>query len=522
MVRLLIADDEESIRTGVTEFVIRHCPGYEVVAQAVDGRDALRLAQETLPDVVLTDIMMPHMNGLDFLESLAAILPEAKLVVLSGYDQFEYAAQALRLGVREYLVKPLDTARLETVLAQFSVELEQQERQWRQRDDLRREQEKVARMEQAQFCHAALTGAPLPALHDGAQSIARPGGLWVCVLCDGQGEDTAYLEELVEQRLYGEADTALVCLGSPPVAAFALRFPGGSRGPLFLSLSRALTAAAIQAKRARGLNLHFFLGDVVDAPDKLHHSYRQSRQAYGYAFLESTGPVTTYEDVLANRLAPFTRPPRELVRTIQEAVRAESRTAFQQAGGGLFAWFSGQDVRDANFMRLCVLELCLGLLEKEDSDAAPMSYLEFTSVQGEIMAAPSLAELRACFENFVNWLWLRRQRAQPQVLGISGKVEELVRQRLDDAEFSLDDVAGELFISPNYLRQLFKQETGRTFVDYLTEQRMLQARLLLGNPKLKVGDVAEQVGYADARYFSVVFKKWFHQTPSEYQAGLQE
>lgn len=520
MVRLLIADDEESIRAGVTEFVTRHCPGYEVVAQAVDGRDALRLAQETLPDVVLTDIMMPHMNGLDFLESLAAILPEAKLVVLSGYDQFEYAAQALRLGVREYLVKPLDTAQLETILARFAGELEQQERQWRQRDDWRREQEKVARMEQAQFCHAALTGAPLPALHGAAQRLAASGGQWLCVLCDGQGEDAAFLEELVAQRLYGEADAALVYLGSPPVAAFALRFTGISRGPLFLSLSRSLTAVAIQAKRARGLNLHFFLGDVVDAPDRLHHSYRQSRQAYGYAFLESTGPVTTYEDVLANRLTPFTRPPRQLVQTIQEAVRAESKTGFRQGSDGLFAWFSGQGVRDANFIRLCVLELCLSLLEEEDPAAVPMSYLEFTNVQNEISSAPSLAELRACLENFVNWIWLRRQRAQPQPPGISQRVEALVQQRLGDSEFSLDDVAGELFISPNYLRQLFKQETGRTFVDYLTEQRMLKARLLLGNPKLKVGDAAQEVGYTDARYFSVVFKKWFHQTPSEYQAGL--
>ena len=89
MYRLLIADDEESIREGVADFVRQNCPEWDVAALARDGREALALAREILPDAVLTDITMPHMNGLEFLESLSDLLPEAKLLVLSGYDQFE-------------------------------------------------------------------------------------------------------------------------------------------------------------------------------------------------------------------------------------------------------------------------------------------------------------------------------------------------------------------------------------------------------------------------------------------------
>ena len=85
-----------------------------------------------------------------------------------------------------------------------------------------------------------------------------------------------------------------------------------------------------------------------------------------------------------------------------------------------------------------------------------------------------------------------------------------------------DDVAAALFISPNYLRQLFKQETGQTFTEFLTAQRMQHAHILLGNPQTKVCDVAEQAGYADSRYFSVCFKKFYHMTPSEYQAAALE
>ncbi|MFQ7724922.1 MAG: response regulator [Ruthenibacterium lactatiformans] len=137
MYRLLIADDEESIREGVADFVRQNCPEWDVAALARDGREALALAREILPDAVLTDITMPHMNGLEFLESLSDLLPEAKLLVLSGYDQFEYAVQALRLGVSDYLLKPLDTAKLVSALSRFAAELDAQALRWAQIETLR-------------------------------------------------------------------------------------------------------------------------------------------------------------------------------------------------------------------------------------------------------------------------------------------------------------------------------------------------------------------------------------------------
>ena len=98
MYRLLIADDEESIREGRGGFCAAELPGMGCCSTGAGRTQALALAREILPDAVLTDITMPHMNGLEFLESLSDLLPEAKLLVLSGYDQFEYAVQALRLG----------------------------------------------------------------------------------------------------------------------------------------------------------------------------------------------------------------------------------------------------------------------------------------------------------------------------------------------------------------------------------------------------------------------------------------
>ena len=181
MYRLLIADDEESIREGVSDFVRQNCPEWDVAALARDGREALALAREILPDAVLTDITMPHMNGLEFLESLSDLQPEAKLLVLSGYDQFEYAVQALRLGVSDYLLKPLDTAKLVSALSRFAAELDAQALRWAQIETLRTNTQKTNELELQSYFRAALLGEELPALSAANAVFAQEGTSYCCV-----------------------------------------------------------------------------------------------------------------------------------------------------------------------------------------------------------------------------------------------------------------------------------------------------------------------------------------------------
>ena len=521
MYRLLIADDEESIREGVADFVRRSCPDWEIAALARDGREALALARETLPDAVLTDITMPHMNGLDFLESLSDILPEAKLLVLSGYDQFEYAVQALRMGVGDYLLKPLDTDRLVAALHRFAAELDAQALRWAQAETLRAGAQRADALELQGFFSAALLGGELPAVSAANEAFVHGENSCCCVLCEGMDEQIGLLERLLQQRLYGAAQTVLLQVGTPLHLAVVVCVPRAQEAGMFLMLSHALTSIAVFCKRTEQLSCRFFVGCVAHSPEKLSISYQQCLQALHYAFPEQAPPVTSYEDVLASKLLPCPELPVQLMRDIPAAVWCENRTAFAQNSTALFRWFAQQEICDAVFLRMCVLRLCYAILEKPLAEW-PMAYYEFTNFQAEIMHAASLEELRACFENFVSLRWLRRAEETPAHRTLAERVDEVIEAHLSDIGFSLDDVAGTLFISPNYLRQLFKQETGQTFTEYLTARRMRHAKLLLGRPGARVYDVAEQAGYADARYFSVCFKKLYHMTPSEYQLSLSQ
>ena len=209
--------------------------------------------------------------------------------------------------------------------------------------------------------------------------------------------------------------------------------------------------------------MHFFVGCIAETPAKLELSYRQSTQARAYAFPEQAAPVTTYEDVLAGKLLAS-------VRSRRRSSFVTSPPRYSAAAGLLLSKIARRcshglcerEIRDATFIRMCVLRLCYSILKKPASDM-PMSDYEFTNFQQEIMAAASMEELRACFENFVSLYWLRRQGEKPPRRILTERVSEVVQAHISDIDFSLDDVAAALFISPNYLRQLFKQETGQTF-----------------------------------------------------------
>lgn len=519
MYRILIADDEENIREGVAALIQRRCSRWEVVTTARDGREALELAKQLLPDAILTDISMPHMNGLNFLENLHDVLPEVKILVLSGYDQFEYAVQALRLGVSDYLLKPLETDKLLNNLDRIADELDRQAERWARVRFMHTQMEKAYLLEIKTYFRAALQGGELPALSPTAADFVA-GSDYCCVLCTGMEGQLELLEDLLEQRLGNSARKVLLRMEQPMELAIVFWVPPDIRTEIFMSLNHALSSIAVHCRRTEGKNIHFYIGSIHDCPKRLRVSLRKCRHALSYAFPEHAEPVTAYSDVLESTLIACPTIPEKLMKDIPDAVKCGNRTAFYQNSQLLFRWFEEEGIRDATYMRMCILSLCFSILQL-CWETEELSYYEFTNFQQEMMASRSLEELKTLFENFAQLRWLRQQKSQAPRRTLAERVAEVVQEHIANIGFSLDDVAAVLYISPNYLRQLFKQETGQTFTEYLTAQRMQRARMLLGNPKMRVSDAAELCGYADSRYFSVCFKKHWHMTPSEYQLSLQ-
>lgn len=447
MFQILIADDEPNIREGVRQFITRRCPEWQVVGAARDGREALEMAERFLPDCIMTDITMPHVNGLEFLEKIKGELPDAKLLILSGYDDFEYAVQGMRLGVSDYLLKPLDTELLIQRLDAFAAELTQ------------RFEKKL---------------------------------------------DAYVLNHSVEGMSF---------------IVFSIHREVTNAAAALL-LTRELTAVVVAIRRKWNQTVHFFLGGIKDNIYKLEKSGHEAKEAAEYSFYEMAPPVRTISDVLLTRVTACPEIDPHLTEQVAQAVAGGDAETIAGAVDGVLSWFYPHGVVDAAYIKMAVLDMCLSVLKKRRGQN-PITYVEYKACHQEIMEARTLEELQECFKNLLLLYRAAEEKKNPGQELVS-RIDEIMGEHLSDLQFSLDDVAAELYISPNYLRQLFKQASGQTFTEHLTEMRMKEAQRLLDDESLKIYEVAERTGYADSRYFSVCYKKYWHITPTDYRRTLQE
>ena len=159
--RVLLADDEEEIRTGISLKIDWSALGFSLVGEAGNGEEALELAEQLRPDVVLTDIKMPFMDGLELCRRLRQSLPGARLVVFSGFDDFEYARQAVSMGVSEYILKPINAPELSQVLTRLREQLDRQRLERRDMETLRRRYEESLPVLRELF-YTRLLGGQLP------------------------------------------------------------------------------------------------------------------------------------------------------------------------------------------------------------------------------------------------------------------------------------------------------------------------------------------------------------------------
>ena len=192
--RVLLVDDEEETREGIRRKINWAELGFELVGSAADGIDALGLAQRLRPDVVLTDIKIPRMDGLELCRRLKALLPASKMVVLSGFDEFECARQAVGLGVSEYLLKPISALELGGVLERLRGQLDRERQERREIERLRRRYEESLPILRERFYTRLLDGRiPPEQVADQAAryEIELAQGCWTAalVLADAQGKN---------------------------------------------------------------------------------------------------------------------------------------------------------------------------------------------------------------------------------------------------------------------------------------------------------------------------------------------
>ncbi|RKP48084.1 response regulator [Cohnella endophytica] len=387
---ILVADDEGVIREGVQRTIAATYPEFRVEL-AASAAEAAEIMERMPVDIVLTDILMPGMDGLEFMRISQRKYPNVKWVVISAHSEFAYAQKAIRLGARDYLLKPIGKPKLNELIGTLSEEVGVEKEASRESEFLR-------------------------------------NGL-------------KYLREAVFQRLAAGLDIGKLDLG-----------PFFESHPVYYVIMIALDAGDSQSVSLEHFIVENVLGELIEMHGDGFVTSFDRKSLLGLVTLKEEVPFDTLLGELRVHLKRYLKIPFQLLHSermddIKEVPRVVGQFRQESASGSFETMESGGDK---------AIEIALHYIKAHYNQ-----------------------------------------------------------------DLSLEKVASIVFLNPVYFSQLFKQKTGQGYKEYVISLRLQQAKELLGNPSLKLAEIAERIGYQDVRHFTQVFRKKYNMTPTEYRMGAR-
>ena len=519
--RVLLVDDEEDIREGISRKMDWLGLGFSLVGEAANGQDALELAESLRPDVILTDIKMPFMDGLELCRILTDRLPAARFVVFSGFDAFEYAKQAIQMNVVEYILKPINADELSAVLRRLKDQLDRERAERRNVELLRSRYMENLPILRELFYANLLDGRIEPGTERERAAhldIDLQGEEWAVGLAYIGSDRRDALSTLSVQKLLEESLTADRCrlsLYNDWVAVIVSLTESFTSYDLIRVLDRVCTLAASYL----GLTLTVGVGAPCKELSGMARSAAEARTALEYRSMVGRGQVIYIGDLEPDGGQVLTFEEAD-ERTLTAAVRLGSEQEVRDAAATL----AGK-IREANpsagQYNLFLMELVTHLIKMIRRSGVGMEEVFGTgfSLPVQKSALPRLEELEDwCAERYLR-LWTLIRRRQTDSAGQTVETaKEYIRQHYAESDLSVEKLCAYLHLSSTYFSTLFKRETGTSFTAYVTTVRMEAAAEAIRGTEEKTYLIAQRCGYEDPNYFSYVFKRHFGVTPTKYRS----
>ncbi|RAV21907.1 response regulator [Paenibacillus contaminans] len=524
MLKALLVDDEINILRNLQKVIPWEEIGFEIVGLAGNGVKALQLAEEHRPDLVLSDIRMPVMDGITFVEKLRELTGECECVMLTGYQDFEYARSVMRFGVKEYMLKPIDYEELEQVVRRAASairirrqEARSEERKWGSVVGLA--YEKI--LYDFLMDYTSVAAHPLLA----AEELQLDELEYALLLVDldrysqlslGWSEEERKLwnfaiRNVLQEALAGEKKKYAVLQMREGEWCLLIEHP---KGDAAFDGGQALRWAEL-VREAVGHNVK--LGVCIGicprpvSADRLSVAYKSVQRSVSLAPGEGLLIAETEEAGERRESVDFLWQLVEaIVSGLKQCDRRQTEEALQSLNRHLRTIPDTALLRVQQILHFLVLHL---LREMREMDVLPQTQEE--AIWGKLGRCMGAKDLLAVMNELINQcLQVVVGKKSSVVLMISAK--DYIDKKLS-ADLGIDELADYLGISGSYFSLLFKQHFGVTFVEYVTKLRMETAKSMLAVSDRSVTQIGESVGYLERRYFTKVFQKYTGMTPSEYR-----
>ncbi len=530
MLKVFLIEDESIVREGLRDNIPWEQYGFAFAGEAADGEMALPLIRKIKPDILITDIKMPFMDGLDISRIVSRELPNTKIIIISGYDDFEYARQAIELHVDQYLLKPVTKVSMIRALEQTKRRIEEEQEQHNFQRKFNQETREYEHYSRRIFFEQLVEGALSPdELRTQAARLEidldAPGYNIVLFSLQPQASMSAYSESIA--LLFDELIQDLLrrpehLLFRSNLFSYAIVIKGNS------VTMPELTRRCVESIQRRcemasdTVEWYVAVGSPVTTLEDLPKCFAQANHILSLRHLLPGQHVLTRETVRRFQSDGQSRDlidsgkldPMVLRSFVQSGLKNEidsfTRDLFANLGGAV------DSMLFRHFLIVSVRVNSIAALQAMGYDSSqiklPPMAVDMTDEQ-----------LHDYFSQVLDAaLQIRDDESQKQNSSIIENALKFIDQNFSDESISLNVVAKAINISANYLSAVFSQKMGISFVEYLTQKRMEKAKHLLRNTGKRSGEIAYEVGYKDPRYFSFVFKKTQGCTPRDYRAGDKE
>ncbi len=528
--KVILVDDEAEVIDMIEKKIHWNDLGFEVAGSATNGVKALELVEKLQPDVVLTDIKMPYMDGLELSRRLNREYPNIYIMLCTGFDEFEYAKEAVHLEIKEYMLKPVNATELSESLTNLKHTLDREREEKLNVKKLNDYFQEVLPKLQSNFFISLIEGRVEK--HDyerflQAYQVDMKGPLFGCVIFHTsenhvpEGMNPLLLSMSVEREIKQRLMDQWNCLEFIYMGNTLLILELDAEDQI-TQITDACDRFCRWAYRIMGAVVTAGIGTVCDSLYEISLSYERAREAVSYRVLYGTKRAINIGEIVPKEQIKPVQSEESRMQTLFRAIRIGDSTEIERAAHGEMEKLH-KNTETMSQYNLATMEIVSGFFKFCTDNS-----LDFNKISGNMqniyekvsqMDESSLtAWIVQMSETISEKLKCARNSSARRLIV---EAQNIVKERYMEADISLDEICAVLGVSNSYFSSLFKKEAGKSFISYLTDYRMDIAAEMILNTDEKSYTIAEKVGYLDANYFSYVFKKKFGVSPSKYRASVK-
>lgn len=533
MLRIFLVEDEFVVREGIKKNISWEEYGYEFCGEASDGELAFPMIQKLKPDIVITDIKMPFMDGLSLSRLIKKEMPWIEIIILSGHSEFEYAKESISIGVAQYLLKPINGMDLLKEVDAVAQRIEEKRKEQQIREMYAKEMEENFLRERIELFQNLVTGSKtvVELLEWGDKLGLDLSALWYNILLlkvqavkSGEGQYSAKQLE-IEKRMDALMDESCMICFDRGLDGRAILFKADSEELLnkiqqdYVDMVKALLDEEEDVAYFGGVGL------AVNRLREVQQSFEKATYAFTQRYFIKENLILQSADVEKNIFAKDdsfsiseVNPKQIDRRKIQSFLKIGYKEEVVYFLDTFFGELHTNVMKSVMFRQYIAMDIyfvVVAFLEELQISRDEIEPLEISA--GLLQTEESTQTyIESIMQKAIE---LRDNLAGNRYRAVIEEAIQFIENNYAQEELSLNNLAAHVNFSPNHLSVIFSQQTGKSFIKYLTDYRMERAKELLRCTGKRSSVIAGEVGYKDSHYFSYLFKKTQGMTPTQYRGG---